>query len=475
MKINKYVIPLLICLCLGLCISIPVTTAKDNTVHTLGSISYIQASSDTSYATDKDGTTWTWGVGQNAGTGDNYVHVSPIAFTTPSASFKMIAPGSGIYTSAVTKEGLVYSWGVNDPSQQKTSSPVQVQGLKGIATTATGTKHFLALDNNGQVWGWGDNANGQLDKSKVNTIPFYNTPVRLSGLDQVKAIAASDNYSIALKKDGTLWGWGSISSTSIAPTLLIGGKQIVSATMNYGEVIAVNQAGKVLDWDLTSGMHAPKTYTLKLPVTSTDNGSAGVIYAITTNGSVWKIDPQSNQSAITQVSGLQHIVQIASGNSFTLALDQNGRVHSWGINDKGQLGIGNPFISASVTPVTVQKPIIVQLNKTDLRMPNPPLLIQNAVYVPVRGLFEKMNANVVWDKKNKNDVSITSGTTSIRLTKGKSTAIVNGTNVPLSSPPQYANESIFIPLRFISETIGAHVNWDSKNYTVSIDTSAEHH
>ncbi len=476
MKVSKYVIPLVVCLCLGLCIPFHITSAKDNTTHALESISYIQTSLGTSYAIDKDGTTWTWGVGRNSGTGDNYVHVSPLSFTTPTASFKMFAPGTDVYTSAVTKEGLVYTWGVDDPSGQKTSSPVQVQGLKDIATTATGTHHFLALDNNGQVWGWGDNTEGQLDKSKVNTTPFYNTPVHLSGLDEVKSINASDNYSIALKKDGTLWGWGSVSSPSISPTLLIGGKQIVSATMSYGKVIAVNKNGKVLYWDLTSGMHAPKTYTLKLPVTSTDNGSAGVIYAITTNGSVWEIDRQSNPPVITQVQGLQKIVQISSGNSFTLALDQNGTVHSWGINSAGQLGIGSPFASdGTPTPVIVQKPITVQLNKTELRMPNLPFLKQSAVYVPVRGLFEKMNATVIWDRKNKNNVSITSGTTSIHLTKGKNTAIVNGKNIPLSSPPQYANESIFIPLRFISETIGAHVNWDSTNYTVSIDTSNDHH
>lgn len=480
MKLSKYVIPLVVCLCLGLCIPFHITSAKDNTTHALESISYIQTSLGTCYAIDKDGTTWTWGLGRNAGTGDNYVHVSPLSFTTPPASFKMIAPGADMYTSAVTREGLVYTWGVDDPSQQKTSSPIQVQSLKDIAATASGSLHFLALDNNGQVWGWGDNTDAQLDKSKINTTPFYNTPVRLSGLDEVTAIASYDNYSIALKKDGTLWGWGSIlSPTSVLPKLLfseqprllIGGQQIVSVTMSYGEVIAVNKDGQVLDWDLTSGMHAPKTYTLKLPVTSTDNGSAGGIYAITSDHSVWKIDPR-NHPIITQVNGLQQIVQISSGNSFTLALDRNGMVHSWGANATGQLGIASPSASDSTsTPVIVQKPITVQLNKTELRIPNLPFLKQNAVYVPVRGLFEKMNATVTWNKQNRNDVFITSGTTSIHLTKGKNTAIVNGKSVPLSSPPQYVNESIFIPLRFISETIGAHVNWDSTNYTVSIDTN----
>jgi hypothetical protein len=97
--------------------------------------------------------------------------------------------------------------------------------------------------------------------------------------------------------------------------------------------------------------------------------------------------------------------------------------------------------------------------------------MQSTVYVPVRGLFEKMNATVKWDQKNKNDVWVTSGSTTIQLTKGKNAAIVNGKEVPLSAPPQYANESIFIPLRFISETIGAHVNWNSADYTVTINTT----
>ncbi|WP_411345048.1 stalk domain-containing protein [Paenibacillus sp. WLX1005] len=470
MRSSRYAVPLIIFLCLNLWTPIHVTAAKSNTVHALQSISYIQASSSTSYAIDQNGTTFTWGLGKNAGTGDNYIHLSPLSFTTPSTPFKAISPGSSIYTSAVTEKGQVYTWGVEDPSGQKTSTPVQIQDLTSIVTTATGAKHVLALDKDGQVWGWRSNASGQLDKTKTNTTSFYNTPVRLSGLNEVTAIAAYDNYSIALKKDGTLWGWGSVDNTITAPTLLTNGKQIISAKMSYEKIVAVNKQGKILYWDLSSNMVAPKTYILKLPAIATDNSSTGVIYAIADNHTVWKIDPQNSQTAITQVSGLQQITQVASGINFTLALDQNGNVHSWGMNDKGQLGISDPSISSSATPVIVQKPIIVTLNNSTIRMPNAPLLIKNAVYVPVRGLFEKMNATVVWDKTNKNDVSITDGDTVIRLTKGKNTAIVNGKTVSLSSPPQYANESIFIPLRFISETIGAKVNWNSANYEVDIHT-----
>lgn len=473
MKVSKYAIPLVVCLCLSLgVVPMHITSAKDNTMHALESISYIQTSPNISYAIDKKGTTWTCGFGQNLEKGYSYIHLSPFSFPTPS-SFQMIAPSSGVYKSAVSIDGHVYTWGVNDPSGQKISSPIEVQGLTDIVSSATGSEHFLALDKNGQVWGWGSNKAGQLDKTKINTNSTYNTPEPLPGLNGVKAITAYDDYSVALKKDGTLWGWGSIDKSTTSPTLLTSGKHIVSVNMDYAKVIAINKQGEVLQWDLASDKNKPKTFKLKLPVIATDNGSNGFIYAVSSNYMVWKIDPdpQGNQPAITQINGLKQITQISSSRGFTLALSQNGTVYSWGMNDKGQLGIGDPFTSITSTPTLVQKPITVKLNNTALRIFNSPFLSKNTAYVPVRGLFEKMNATVTWDRKNKNDVSITSGTTNIRLTKGKNTAIVNGKSVPLSSPPQYVNESIFIPLRFISETIGAHVNWDSTNYTVSIDTN----
>ncbi len=471
MKVSKYIIPLCICLSFCLVLSIRVTEAQGNVIHALKSVSYIQAGSATAYAIDEQGTTWTWGAGYNAGTGDNYIHVSPLSFPDSSTKFTDFAPGSGVYTSALTDTGLVYTWGVDDPSGQKTTNPVQVPNLNNIIDLATGTKHFTALDHNGQVWGWGDNTSGQLDKSKINTMSTFSSPILLPGLDHVKAIASYDNYTVALKQDGTLWGWGSADNWITAPIQLQSGKNISSIQMGYKQIVAVNKKGQVLYWYLSSGNPKPQTYSLTLPVTSTSSPTDGYIYSITNDHQVWKIDTTIKNNNINKVKDLNNITKIASGHDFTLALDQDGIVHSFGLNGAGQLGIGDPFLNGSAAPVIVQKAIDVQLNGQQIRMPNVPILINSSVYVPVRGLFEKMNATVTWDRKNRNDVLVTSGSTTIQLTKGKNTAIVNGKEVPLSAPPQYANESIFIPLRFISETIGAHVNWNSADYTVTINTN----
>ncbi len=480
MRVGKHILPLCICFCLSVLLPVPTTAAQNRTAHALQSIVYIQASSYNAYAIDNKGTTWTWGgaggYGKYAGTGDTYLHSSPVSFPNATTKFTRIAIGSGVYSSALTDDGLVYTWGVDDPSDQKGASPVQVQDLKNMTSIATGEKHFLALDNTGQVWGWGSNASGQLDKATMATASNVTTPIRLSELDHVKAIASHDNYSIALKDDGTLWGWGAIDDSItkfIAPLTLLGdGQHITSMHINYGKIIATTTKGQIIYWSLTNAHPKPKILSFKSPVVATDNFVSSYIYFITNDHKVWRIDPVDRPNSPQQISGLKDIIQVVSGDGFTLALDKNGIVHSMGINNGGQLGVGDPFLKYSAaTPLIVQKAIAIQLNGQQLRMPNPPIFMQSTVYVPVRGLFEKMNATVKWDQKNKNDVWVTSGSTTIQLTKGKNAAIVNGKEVPLSAPPQYANESIFIPLRFISETIGAHVNWNSADYTVTINTT----
>ncbi len=84
-------------------------------------------------------------------------------------------------------------------------TPVQVSDLSGVIAIAAGEYHSLALKSNGTVWAWGRNNYGQLGNG---TTTNKNTPVQVSGLSSVIAIAAGTFHSIALKSDGTVWAWG---------------------------------------------------------------------------------------------------------------------------------------------------------------------------------------------------------------------------------------------------------------------------
>ena len=71
---------------------------------------------------------------------------------------------------------------------------------------AGGARHAVALKADGTVWAWGDNSFGQLGDS---TATERLTPVQVSGLSGVTAVAAGDyHHTVALKADGTVWAWG---------------------------------------------------------------------------------------------------------------------------------------------------------------------------------------------------------------------------------------------------------------------------
>ena len=88
-------------------------------------------------------------------------------------------------------------------------------GLGQVVAIATGTGHNLALRRDGTVFGWGTDNYGQATgvptEQDLSKSPYdYGGPVMIAGqvLTNVVAIAAGDDYSLALKKDGTVVSWG---------------------------------------------------------------------------------------------------------------------------------------------------------------------------------------------------------------------------------------------------------------------------
>ena len=68
-----------------------------------------------------------------------------------------------------------------------------------------GASHSLSLKSDGTVWAWGKNDYGQLGDG---TTTQRSTPVQVSSLSGVIAVADGDYHSLAVKSDGTVWAWG---------------------------------------------------------------------------------------------------------------------------------------------------------------------------------------------------------------------------------------------------------------------------
>jgi hypothetical protein len=97
-----------------------------------------------------------------------------------------------------------------------------------------------------------------------------------------------------------------------------------------------------------------------------------------------------------------------------------------------------------------------------------PRMIDGRVLVPLRGVLEKMGATVGWLQQSQTVVA-DKGQMDITLPIGSHTAQVNGRQVSLDVPAMVIAGSTMVPLRFVSEALGANVDWSNATETVAIN------
>ena len=112
--------------------------------------------------------------------------------------------------------------------------------------------------------------------------------------------------------------------------------------------------------------------------------------------------------------------------------------------------------------------IKVNLNGKDLLLPEEPFIIEGRTMVPLRAAFEAFGAKIEWDNSSRQVTGILRDKI-IKLTIDNNIGNVNGQDVLLDVPGTIKNDITFVPVRFIGESLGAHVTWDSENRTVLIN------
>ncbi|MGH7709075.1 MAG: copper amine oxidase N-terminal domain-containing protein [Vulcanimicrobiaceae bacterium] len=95
------------------------------------------------------------------------------------------------------------------------------------------------------------------------------------------------------------------------------------------------------------------------------------------------------------------------------------------------------------------------------------LIRGNTILVPLRSMFEQMGATVSYDPATKT-VDVSKPGAEIRLTVGKKSVIINGQQRPLDVPPQMYKGTLLVPVRVISETMGAYVLWVQAKHEVVV-------
>lgn len=97
-------------------------------------------------------------------------------------------------------------------------------------------------------------------------------------------------------------------------------------------------------------------------------------------------------------------------------------------------------------------------------------IINKSVMVPIRVVAENLNFKVTWEQKIKR-VKIQNNIDTLTLTVNKKEALINDKSLPLDVSPRNLNNTVVVPLRFISENMGLGVKWDNKNKIVTLTSS----
>ena len=110
----------------------------------------------------------------------------------------------------------------------------------------------------------------------------------------------------------------------------------------------------------------------------------------------------------------------------------------------------------------------VTVNGTAATFNPPPIEKAGRVFVPLRGVFERLGASVVYAG---GVINATGNNRTIGLKIGSTAATVNGQSKTVDVAPFIIGASTYVPLRFVSEALGAGVNYDSANQVVALTTS----
>jgi len=114
--------------------------------------------------------------------------------------------------------------------------------------------------------------------------------------------------------------------------------------------------------------------------------------------------------------------------------------------------------------------ITLKVNNKNISSDATPFIKSGTTYVPIRFIADALDVDSIsWNSDNKS-VSIKNSSSTILLFVNKNYAYVNNEYKNLANNALIHNDRTFVPIRFISEILGASVDWDEKNSSVLIST-----
>ncbi len=290
----------------------------------------------------------------------------------PYVSFSAVSASNG-RSAALSADGRLWTFGrtgygvaglgdcepgnINGcPSHSRHLAPLPVGSETTWTAVATGPHHTLASRADGSLWAWGYNWHGQLGldcDTSLSTCMMADTPQRVGGDADWAAFDAGDFFSAAIKRDGSLWVWGSNNSgvygdacrgsescregSQSTPQRVPGSTTWRAVSCGLRAVLAIADDGSLWGWGWGfNGTTLGATQSTPLRLSSSEDwvdvsasASGGQRLALKSDGSVWSI-PASDTPKPEPIWQDKDWMLVEMGKKYVTAIKRDGTLWAWG-------------------------------------------------------------------------------------------------------------------------------------------------